>query len=332
MRHRPVRLALAALLASTALVPLAGPAGAGGCAQVFPASYAAALKRAHPQVRITASVYDVRTGCWYDLHPELRLTTASVVKAGVLAAALLRAQDAGRALTAREQALAGPMIRLSHNPPTASLYASLGGPAGLARYEARLGATTQTRYSSSFGATLTSARDRTLVSLRLLRGGGALRPPARASAWRLLGSVHPTQRWGVSAGVRTGYEVALKNGFYPMRGNGWRLGSTGVVRARGTDAGYAITVLTDRAPDHATGQRAVEDVSRRVASLLTGTGPVLPRSVDRAVCVQAAAEGWPRLAARLGLAGARAGEVRSVSGGNPTPLRGQRACAPRLRP
>ena len=135
----------------------------------------------------------------------------------------------------------------------------------------------------------------------------------------------------MSAGVRTGYEVALKNGFYPMRGNGWRIGSTGFVRPRGVDGGYAITVLTDRGPDHATGMRAVEDVSRRVASLLTGDGAVHPRGVDRAVCTATrGGESWAAVAVRLGLPGSRGADVRHVSGGNSAPLSGQRACRPEL--
>ena len=153
------------------------------CAEVFPASYAASLRTQYPDLRITAAVYDTRTRCWYDLNRDLRLTTASVVKEGILGAALLRAQDAGRGLTAWEAAQAGPMIRLSHNPETSRLLADLGGAAALARYEQRLGAR-ETTHSAAFGATLTSARDRTLVSLRTLRGGGPLGPAGRAAAWR----------------------------------------------------------------------------------------------------------------------------------------------------
>jgi beta-lactamase class A len=326
-----IRLLVAASLTVAALaLPPAPAAGAASCADVFPTGFATSLRQSYPDLRITAAVYDTRTRCWYDLHRDLRLTTASAVKAGVLGAALLRGQDAGRGLTGWESAQAGPMIRLSHNPETSRLIRALGGPGALARYERRLGAT-ETTYSSAFGATLTSARDRTLVSLRILRGGGPLAAPARGTAWRLMGSVHPTQRWGISAGVRSGYEVALKNGFYPMRGNGWRIGSTGFVRQRGSNDGYAITVLTDRGPDHATGMRAVEDVSRRVAELLTGTGPVHPRGVDRAVCTSArSGESWAQLAGRLGIPG-RGADVRHVSGGNSTPLSGQRACRPELR-
>lgn len=71
-----------------------------------------------------------------------------------------------------------------------------GGASGLDRYESRLGATGETRYTDAFGAVSTSARDRTLVSLRLLRGGEPLQAPARATAWP-----GPAARSGTSAGA-----------------------------------------------------------------------------------------------------------------------------------
>lgn len=327
MPTRAARVLLAAVL----VVPLlaARPAAAATCADVFPASFAASLAERYPNQRVTAAVYDVRTRCWYDLHRDLRLTTASVVKAGILGAALLRAQDAGRGLTTTESALASPMIRLSHNPETSRLLGVVGGASGLDRYESRLGATAETAYTSTFGAISSSARDRALVSLRLLRGGGPLDGAHRAAAWTYLSTVHVTQRWGISAGVRTGYEVALKNGFYPMSGNGWRVGSTGFVRQAGTDGGYAIAILTDRSGSQQAGMRVVEDVSRRVAGLLTGTGSEHRRGVDRSVCTGVSGgESWGQVAARLGLSASDGPQVRHVSGGNESPLSGQRACRP----
>ena len=69
----------------------------------------------------------------------------------------------------------------------------------------------------------------------------------------------------------------------------------------------AHVVLADPSPDYRTGQRAVDDVSRRVASLLTGCGALQPRTVDRPVCVQASAgKSWAQLAARLRLSASRA--------------------------
>ena len=58
------------------------------------------LAERYPGIKVTAAVYDTRTGCWHHLHKGLQLTTASVIKAQVLGAVLLKAQDAGRGLTA----------------------------------------------------------------------------------------------------------------------------------------------------------------------------------------------------------------------------------------
>ena len=50
------------------------------------------------------------------------------------------------------------------------------------------------------------------------------------TAWDTMSGVSAAQSWGVTAGLRDGYKAAVKNGFYPLRGFGWRLGTTGVVR------------------------------------------------------------------------------------------------------
>ena len=320
----------AALACAALLLPLlsAGPAQAGPCVPgVFSLAYAQQLEREFPGQRVTAAVYDTRTGCDYRLHNELRLTTASVIKGAVLGAVLLKAQDQGRGLTEWERARIRPMITYSHNNPYVSdLYAHVGGVAGMDRADRRWGARSTTN-SSAYGATWTTAADRTRISLGMLHGGGPLKPAGVSEAWRAMTAVHPTQRWGISAGVPSGWSVALKNGFYPMRGYGWRVGSTGFVR-QGTRGGYAVTVLTDKASSQVQGMRLVEAVSRRVATMLAGAPPA-PRSVDRAVCTTTSSgESWTTVARRVG---ATAAAVRHVSGGNPSPLQGQRACSPDLR-
>lgn len=304
----------------------AAPAHAAPCPTVFPPGYAEELARDFPGLRVTAHVVDTRTGCEAALAPGLRITTASVVKAGVLAAVLLRAQDAGRGLTDGERARIRPMVQYSHNNPYVSdLYAAVGGVAGMDRLDRRVGAV-HTTNTASYGATVTTARDRTRTTLALLHAG-PLTAPYRAEAWRYTSTVHPTQRWGVSAGVPSGWQVALKNGFYPMRGNGWRVGSTGYVR--GPDGrGYALTVMTDRGGSQVQGTALVERVSRRVAGALLDGAPA-PRSVDRAHCTTTrSGQSWAEVGRLLGAA---ATDVQRVSGGNPSPLQGQRACAPDLR-
>jgi beta-lactamase class A len=323
-----------ALLAA-GLLPAAPPAGAAPTApcapSVFPASFSERLAKRYPGRGVTAAVHDTRSGCWYHLHPGRRITTASVIKAHVLGAVLLKAQRERRGLTDWERARIDPMITYSFNSPwTSDLYTHAGGAPGMAELDRLVGATS-TSHTRVYGATVSTAADRTKVALALFGHASPLGDQARAEAWRYMTAVHPTQRWGITAGVPLGWTVAMKNGFYPSSDAGWRLGSTGFVRRDGTDQGYAITVLTDRNPDHASGQRLVEQVSRRVAAQLT-VGPQARRPVDRSRCTATSAgERWEDAAARLGLPASSAGAVRTVSGGNPSPLQGQRACAPTLR-
>lgn len=308
-----------ALLLSGAGTPAAVmPAAAASWADVFPAAFAAQLLRDFPAQRVTASVVDTRTGCRYELAEGMRITTASVVKAGVLGAVLLKAQDQRRRLNAWERARTGPMLHLSHdNPFVWDLLASVGGVAGMDRADRRWGLTSTTN-SAAYSATATTARDRTRLALQLLHGGGPLAAPGRAEAWRARSTVHPTQTWGITAGVPGGWAVALENGFSPMRGHGWRVGSTGFVRAA-SGGGYAVTVLTDRGTSQVQGIRLVETVARRVSAVLAG-GPPVPRAVEQSVCTTTSAgERWATVARRVGSAAA---DVRHVSGGNPVPLQG----------
>jgi hypothetical protein len=299
---------------------------------MFAKSFEASLAREFPGQRVTASVYDTRSHCWYHLNRTMRITTASVIKAQVLGAVLLQAQDRRRGLTSRERNLIHPMIRYSLNEPYVSaLYADVGNVAGMDRFDRRMHATS-TINTLEYGATVTTSNDRTRIALRMLFGRGPMRRPARATAWHYMHSiVHPTQRWGITAGLPHGYRAALKNGFFPFNGHGWRVGSTGFVRAPGRHGGYAVTIMTDQDRNQHVGIRLVQQVSRHIAAALT-TGRPKPRIVDRARCVKTfAGESWEDVAHRVGMPESHWRRVRLVSGGNPDPLSGQRACSPRLR-
>jgi beta-lactamase class A len=303
------------------------------CGNLFPAAFRASLQRQFPDQRVTAAVFDTHTRCWYHLHPATRITTASVIKAQVLGAVLLHAQDEHRGLDHRERSLIHPMIEYSLNDPYVSdLYEEVGGVAGMNAFDRRMHATSTTN-TLEYGATVTTALDRTRIALRMLYGRGPLHAAARATAWHYMAHVvNPTQRWGITAGVPRGWQVALKNGFYPIPGPArWRVGSTGFVRATGKSGGYAVTIMTDHDASQHDGIRLVERVSRHVAAFLTSGRPA-PRVVSRAECVTThAGESWETVAHLVGEPRSRWAAVRLVSGGNPDPLQGQRACSPRLR-
>jgi hypothetical protein len=277
---------------------------------------------------VTASVQDVRDGCSFHLHRTMSITTASVVKAQVLGAVLLKAQSQHRQLDKRERHDIYPMIRWSYNDPyVPDLYQDVGGVAGMDRFDRRMHAF-HTVNTEEYGATITTASDRTNIVRRMLYGGGPIRSAYRKIAWQYMSHVTPTQRWGITAGMRRGWQVALKNGFYPLSGRGWRVGSTGFLRAPHEHTGYAITIMTDGDVTQVAGIRLVEQVARRAADVLA-SGPTAKRVVARARCLTIrTSTNWQRVAQRLGTKDWRG--VRRVSGGNPDPLFGQRACSQHL--
>lgn len=294
---------------------------AGRCSRPFGSRFADEIANAYPKARFTASVHDHRTGCSYGLNPGLEVTTASVIKAQVLAGLLLQAQDAGRPLTAGEAEDITLMMQYSHNaPPASRLYAAVGGAAGMESIDGRFGIS-GTIHRDRYGATLSTARDRTVLVEQLLTGGGPLGEAAVSLAWTTMSEVTPVQSWGITAGLPTGHQAALKNGFYPSRLSGWRVGTTGVVRDPhgGT---YAVTVLTDRNPTESAGISLVEAITRRINAALTAGRPST-RSPE--VCVESP-RSWSEAASMLGNVDPE--ELRRHHGGEAEPLAGQRVCQP----
>ncbi|HMJ78208.1 MAG TPA: DUF4214 domain-containing protein [Iamia sp.] len=257
-------------VASAVPVPVQAPADddRAACGPTpFTAGFAAALRSRWPGQRFSAAVHDRRTGCSYDYRADLRLTTASVLKAEILAGILLRAQAEGRGLTQWEKNNIGPMIARSADPEANALWSSLGGIAGMERVDAAFGLT-QTDQNSPWGITTTSARDRTRLMRLLVNGdGGPLGAAYRATARSYLLSVVPSQRWGITAGVPPGSSVPLKNGFFSSQCCRWRLNSSGVVEI---GAGYVVTILTDRWPNEAAGIQGNEFVARAINARLAG--------------------------------------------------------------
>lgn len=276
--HRAVLLLAAALAGALLVAPAPGaaqapadpgaPAGRAACPpSPFTAGFDAALRARWPGNRFTASVFDRRTGCTYDYRPDLRITTASVLKAEIMAGILLRAQAEGRGLTEWERANIGPMMARSADPEASALWRSLGGIAGMERVDRAFGLT-QTDQNQPWGITVTSARDRTSLMRQLLYGdGGPLGASYRAIARSYLLSVVPSQDWGISAGVPPGTQVPLKNGFFTSQCCRWRLNSSGAVEI---GAGYVVTILTDLWPNEAAGIAGNEFVARAINARLAG--------------------------------------------------------------
>src|SRR4030095_14002712 len=115
----------------------------------------------------------------------------------------------------------------------------------------------------SWGVSFVSARAMA-TTLGKLVNGEILDAPTRQLAIKLLDSVTPSQRWGITAGadVEAGDHVAIKNGWYPGD-EGWRVNSVGIVRPASGDP-YAIAVVTDGRPSWDEGIATIEGIARPV--------------------------------------------------------------------
>ena len=293
------------------------------CIGLFSKAFIDEIAAAHPGTRFTAAVHDHRTGCLYKLNGDLEITTASVIKAQVLAGVLLAAQDSGRPISQSEAADIELMMHYSHNrPPTSRLYLQIGSAAGMEELDQRFGIA-GTSHTAWYGRTLSTAEDRTRLVEQLLIGGGPLDEESVQAAWRWMSGVSAAQSWGLTAGLPAGYKAALKNGFYPMSGAGWRLGTTGVVRDP-NGGSYAVTVMTDRNPSESAGIALVERIARHINSALT-SGPPAERAADGVECVEPPSQSsWSSVAETLG--GVDAARLRLLNGGEAAPLTGQRVC------
>jgi beta-lactamase class A len=237
--------------------------------QMFTAEVREALARDYPSQRITAHVYDTRTGCSYSLNPGNRQNPASVFKVMVMAGTLLEAQAAGRPVSDWEMAQMVPMITESTNTEVRNLWNHFGGSPWFQEQANTFGLSQTTvigdEPGSSWGNTQTSARDQVNLLRQVLLGHfGPLEADYRAVALELMTSVVPTQTWGVTAGVPSGWTVAQKNGFAGVTTN-----SVGWVDEPGPSEGYVVAILTRGWSSWEAGVGPVERISRIVAEALT---------------------------------------------------------------
>ncbi|GGW15995.1 hypothetical protein GCM10010501_30300 [Streptomyces libani subsp. rufus] len=265
---RTARTMAGALAASTAALVCAG------LLHPVPAA-AATAPSGQPPAHATAAVLDLDgAGGTPVLHGEDRAyDTASIVKVDILAALLLRAQDAGRQLTSWERGRAEPMIRRSDNAAADALWRRIGRAPGLAAANERLGLTSTTGGpGGKWGLTRTTASDQ----IRLLRavfgtqgtvraGSGGLDARSRAYVRDLMSRVAPEQGWGVSAAGTGTSGRALKNGWLERNTTGlWDVNSVGRVTVKGHR--YLVAVLSDGSATMADGVSLVERTARAAVS------------------------------------------------------------------
>lgn len=206
------------------------------------------------------AVYDASSGVTYAYGPATRFHTASTIKVAILGALLRQAQDAKRPLTAHQRSLAARMIEFSDNAATDVLWRTIGRGPGLARFMTQIGM----RYTAPgpgphWILTETTTVDLTMLMRAVAYPNFVLTNDSRVYILQLMSNVTPSQRWGVSAAVRPGQRVALKNGWMVVQ-NIWGINSIGRIWGSGRD--FVVAVLTNGSPTKNTGIATVEGGTR----------------------------------------------------------------------
>lgn len=213
---------------------------------------------------ISIAIEDLRTRGTYVWNPRERAQTASIVKADILET-LLRDSMVTRAPLGEEtREVAEDMIEESDNDDATELWNQVGGASGIAAYDRRAGLKqTDPGTDGYWGETTTSALDQIRLLRQLVDRHVLLDRASQRYQLGLMQHVTPDQRWGVSGGVPSGVQVALKNGWVPLTGYGdWEVNSIG--RIRGDGRWYLIAVLTAHDPSEQYGIDTIERISSYV--------------------------------------------------------------------
>ena len=206
----------------------------------------------------------------YAENADVEVPTASVVKVLIMLTALEEARQDHRPPSEAELALLWPMITESDNDATSELWEDVGRGQAVSSYLKSIGVVGFTPDPTTFwGVSFVSARAMATALAKLL-SGDILDESSRALATKLLESVIPEQRWGVTAGTdaEKGDRVGIKDGWYPGE-EGWRVNSAGIVHPR-TGAPYAIAVVSDGRPSWKEGIDTIEGIAAPLNGSLRG--------------------------------------------------------------
>ena len=206
--------------------------------------------------------FGVRTGGGLrGLDAKRSVPAASVLKAMLLVTYLRRPGVRGRELRRADLNLLEPMVRWSDNV-TATRVRNIVGDGGLRRLARRTGMR-RFRPAPVWGLSSIDAADQTRFFLHI----DAFVPQRhRGYAMRLLGSVVPSQRWGIGRVRRPGWALYFKGG----RGSGTGAVDHQVALLRRGGRRIAVAILTTNSPSHAYGKETLRGVAAR---LLRGLGP-----------------------------------------------------------
>lgn len=198
------------------------------------------------------------SGRMHGLDERRRYSSASVVKALLLAAELRRLKQAGRPVDPETDRLLEAMITVSDNAAADTIYARVGD-SGLFAVARRAG---MRDYSVAgyWGNSLISAADMALMFADLDR---SFPRRDREYAKGLLGSVAEEQSWGIPDAAGGRWAVRFKGGWLPDQA---LVHQAAELRERAGSRELAIVVLTDSQPSFDYGIGTVEGVASKLLS------------------------------------------------------------------
>jgi beta-lactamase class A len=217
--------------------------------------------------KVSAAVLDLESGD-SAVQGDGAFDTASIVKVDILAALLLRHQEAGTQLSAREKAYATTMIENSDNASASALWDIIGKAAGLDAANRKFGLTgTEGGDGALWGLTQTTAADQLTLLQQVFGDDSELSETSRSYLQGLMGQIAADQHWGVSAAA-DGSGWALKNGWLPRSTTGlWDVNSIGRVTVDGH--AYLVAVLSKGNTTQAKGISLVEAAAKAAVSVFT---------------------------------------------------------------
>jgi hypothetical protein len=191
--------------------------------------------------------------------------------------ALLRKVHGPAGLTARQRNLAYLMITQSNNNAATALWNDVG-MTDMQAFLNKAGMR-HTILSESWGLTQITAQDELTLLHVLTTSVKVLSKSSRQYVLRLMASVIPSERWGVSAGAASNVTVHIKNGWLPYpKAIDWRINSIGAFT--GKRISYQIVILTGPATAAGQGEsygiRTIQlaaDVINRILARRQGATP-----------------------------------------------------------
>jgi hypothetical protein len=259
----------------TGAVQKTEPADAGRLATIRPASarldalLAAALRTVLGVHRgdVAVGVIDMTTGQQALYHAGRQFRSASIMKPDILAALLVRHQQAGTPVTNHEAYLATAMMDNGSDAAATGLWRAIGGGTGVAAVNRLL----KLRHTipgagDLWGLTRTTVADQLQLLTDLTTARSPLPGPARDYVLGLMASDETGQRWGVSAAATNGTGYAVGQGWLPD-GQRWDVTSIGVVTHGGQV--LLIALLSSHCPSRAAGISLASAAAIAAANVVT---------------------------------------------------------------